>query len=206
VPTAYWNDYSFDVPEGVYFPAEDTYLLLDYLTPLVSAEIPAGICEIGCGSGIVGISLLRESPVSRGTLVDIDTLAVETTRKNADTNGINDRVDIFESNLFDNVPAEAHFDWIIFNPPYLPASGDLESPAVQIQTEGGPSGLRVTRQFLAQVARFLNDRGKVFFIASSLSPLKFLARLCKGYHSILEPRRVKHAFFEDIILYEQEFP
>ncbi|HMF34761.1 MAG TPA: methyltransferase, partial [Candidatus Lokiarchaeia archaeon] len=125
---------------------------------------------------------------------------------NASNNQVEDRVAIIESDLFSQMPEGTSFDWIIFNPPYLPASDDVESPATKLQTEGGPSGLRVIRRFLEQVPSYLNKEGRVFFIASSLSPLKFIARLSKGEKWKLYQRQVKHAFFEDIILFELQLP
>lgn len=206
MPVAFWQDYEFDVPDGVYYPAEDTYLLLDYLAEIIVEAQPRDLCEIGCGSGIVGISLALLCPEMRATLTDIDPFALQAARSNAMALKVTDRVGIHVSNLFWNVPKGMTFDWVVFNPPYLPATGEVEDSAIVRQTEGGPSGLRVIRHFLGEVTEFLKPNSRVFFIASSLSPLKVLERVCARKQVQLWRRRVDHVFFEDVILFECQFP
>ena len=46
------------------------------------------------------------------------------------------------SNLFDNV--KGFFNWIVFNPPYLPSEGDLHDHT----WDGGQSGAEIIERFL----------------------------------------------------------
>jgi HemK-like putative methylase len=205
VPIAFWEKRAFNVPEGVYFPAEDTYILLERAIELVSQKSPASICELGCGSGIIGISLALACPQSEVYLADINLRAIAAAQANARQHQVQDRVKILESNLFENFPRGIKFDLILFNPPYLPASGELESLEVQQQTEGGTSGLEVTRLFLEMLPPFLQKTGVADFIASSLSPLSDIEAICKNVHLHLERAKSIHIFFEDIILFEVSF-
>ncbi|OLS12903.1 MAG: putative methyltransferase [Promethearchaeota archaeon CR_4] len=202
MPLAFWNQLKFEVPEGVYHPAEDTYLSLDFLAEQISSDNPSRMCELGCGSGIIGISLAILNPQSEVILADINPLAVTTTEVNARRHNIRNRIAILESNLFEKIPQEQKFDWIIFNPPYLPASGELESTALREQTEGGESGLKIIRQFLVKLPTFLKKAGKAFFIASSLSSLSELESISEKMYLLLERKKSIHLFFEDIILFE----
>ncbi len=205
MPIAFWEKRAFNVPEGVYFPAEDTYILLERAIELVSQKSPASICELGCGSGIIGISLALACPQSEVYLADINLQSVAAAQANARQHQVQDRVKILESNLFENFPRGIKFDLILFNPPYLPASGELESLEVQQQTEGGTSGLEVMRLFLEMLPPFLQKTGVADFIASSLSSLSDIEAICKNVHLHLERAKSIHIFFEDIILFEVSF-
>jgi len=202
MPLAFWEQLTFEVPEGVYQPAEDTYLLLDFLAERIIPEKPSRVCELGTGSGIIGVSIAILSPQSEVILADINPIAVAATQANARRHQVYDRITILESNLFKKIPQEQKFDWIVFNPPYLPASGELESIELQQQTEGGKSGLEIIRRFLEKLPPFLKKTGKAYFIASSLSSLSELEITCQRTHIQLELKKSIHFFFEDIILFE----
>jgi HemK-related putative methylase len=171
----------------------------------VSQKPPASICELGCGSGIIGISLALTSHCNNVYLADINPRAIAAAQANARQHQVQDRVKVLESNLFEKIPRGIKFDLILFNPPYLPASGELESLEVQQQTEGGTSGLEVTRLFLEMLPPFLQKTGVVNFIASSLSPLSDLEAICKKEQLHLERAKSIHIFFEDIVLFEVSF-
>lgn len=205
MPVAYWAEWAFEIPEGVYFPAEDTFLLLEYLINRLVPKPPASICELGCGSGIIGISLALSSPQSEVFLADVNPVAVAAAQANAQRHKIQNRVKIVESNVFAKFPQGIKFDWILFNPPYLPAGGDLDSLAVQEQTEGGVDGLTVTRSFIEKLPLFLHKTGMAFFIASSFSPLLELEQICKKGNLHLDRKKSIHIFFEDIILFGISF-
>ncbi len=205
MPVAYWDEWAFEIPEGVYFPAEDTYLLLEYLIDHIAPTPPASICELGCGSGIIGISLALSCPQCEVYLADVNSIAVAAAQANLQRHKVQDRVKVLESNLFEKFPRDIKFDWILFNPPYLPAGGELESLEVQEQTEGGEDGLAVTRLFLDRLPLFLHNVGKAYFIASSLSPLLELEQICKKGNLHLDRKKSIHVFFEDIILFGISF-
>ncbi len=205
MPVAFWDQWDFEVPEDMYFPAEDTHLLLENAIERISPKNPALICELGCGSGIIGISLALSCPQSKLYLSDVNPGAIAAAQANALRHQVQDRIIFLESNLFEKFPPGIRFDWILFNPPYLPASGELESLDLQQQTEGGASGLEVTRLFLEKLPVFLQRTGVAFFIASSLSSLEELEILCKKKQLHLERKKSIHFFFEDIILFEVSF-
>ncbi len=205
MPVAYWDQWAFEIPEGVYFPAEDTYLLLEYLIDHIAPKPPASICELGCGSGIIGISLALSCAQSEVYLADVNPIAIAATKANTQRYKVQDRVKVVQSNLFERFPRGINFDWILFNPPYLPAGGDLESLEVQEQTEGGQSGLAVTRVFIEKLPLFLRKTGTAYFIASSFSPLVELEQICKKGNLHLDRKKSIHVFFEDIVLFAISF-
>lgn len=70
-------------------------LLQKYLTP-------DSVCiDVGCGSGILGISAVKLG-AKYAYLTDIDIVAVESARHNAELNGVTDKVTASRSNLLDD--------------------------------------------------------------------------------------------------------
>ncbi|HHH80187.1 MAG TPA: methyltransferase domain-containing protein, partial [Thermoplasmatales archaeon] len=69
-----------DVKEGVYNPAEDSYLLINAL------EVEEGekTLDMGCGTGILALHLSKNKCLV--TACDINNKAVENTRINAEKN------------------------------------------------------------------------------------------------------------------------
>jgi release factor glutamine methyltransferase len=73
--------------------------------------------EIGSGSGILSLLALKKKAKSV-TSVDIDPKAVDNTRLNFTKNfRALENVNVFQSDLFENLPKQ-NFDFIVINPPY----------------------------------------------------------------------------------------
>lgn len=81
-------------------------LLQEYLTP-------ESVCiDVGCGSGILGISAVKLG-AKFAYLTDIDYVAAESAKHNAEINGVSDRVQVAHSNLLEN--ADIKGDVILAN-------------------------------------------------------------------------------------------
>ncbi|MGI8723374.1 MAG: methyltransferase [Geodermatophilaceae bacterium] len=72
------------------------------------------VLDMGTGSGVNAI--LAASTARDIVAVDINPLAVEAARGNAERNGCPDRIDFRESDVFSNV--DGTFDLIVFDPPF----------------------------------------------------------------------------------------
>ena len=66
-----------------------TQLVLDLLEDVIIETRPSTIIDVGCGSGILSIAALKLG-VERALGVDIESASVESSRENADVNGIGD--------------------------------------------------------------------------------------------------------------------
>ena len=75
-----------------------TALLLDTLPQALSGSV----LDMGCGYGVIGISVGKAYPVCAVTLVDINARAVALTRENAQTNGV--AVHAVESDGYAEIP------------------------------------------------------------------------------------------------------
>ena len=74
------------------------------------------IMDLGCGCGVVGIVAAKIAGEENVFMSDVDPMAVETARRNAERNGVGG-VHIFLSRGFESVDASG-FDLILSNPPY----------------------------------------------------------------------------------------
>jgi ribosomal protein L11 methyltransferase len=66
-----------------------TQLVLDLMEDMIIERAPSTLIDVGCGSGILSIAALKLG-VERALGVDIEAPSVESSRENADVNGIGD--------------------------------------------------------------------------------------------------------------------
>ena len=136
----------------MYQPEEDSYLMEKYVK-----EFARGIVlEIGCGSGILMEAALKKSESVIG--VDVDDESLKFCKKK----GLN----VKKSDLFSKVKGK--FDFIIFNPPYLPED-DSSLSTQNIDLVGGKNGYEIIEKFFKKVRKHLNKKGEVLILFSSLT-------------------------------------
>lgn len=172
------------VHDGVYQPAEDTYLLIETL------EVEGGsLLDMGAGTGIIGLHAALQG--AEVTAVDVDARAVENTRVNAARNGMD--IAVVQSDLFAAV--EGRFDVMAFNPPYLPA-GDGD-----VRWDGGREGRGVARRFLHHADRYLTENGRIYLLLSTLGDIPRLLKAFQGRYRFRRKKRLP-LFFERLVVYE----
>jgi len=86
-------------------------LLLDFL----KIEENDNCLDLGCGYGILGLTMARSAPLGKTVLVDKDFVAVNYSEKNRRLNNI-DNAECYLSNGFDQIP-DQQFDIIVSNIP-----------------------------------------------------------------------------------------
>tara|TARA_B110001454_G_scaffold180389_1_gene173997 strand:+ start:1072 stop:1620 length:549 start_codon:yes stop_codon:yes gene_type:complete len=143
--------------EGVYEPAEDSWMMCKYL-PNESGSV----LEIGCGSGIISIHLAKKG--NQVTSVDINPKAVNATKFNAKQNQVD--IEVLEGNMFEKVKGRK-FDFIVCNPPYLPPTDKYDDPELALAVEGGSTGSEFTIEFLSKAGEYLKKNGNIYLIVSS---------------------------------------
>ena len=106
-------DLVFETDAGVFSRGEvdtGTRLLLEALPEEMHGEI----LDLGCGWGVIGISIARKWPGTQVTMADVNIRALDLSRKNAERN----RAEVIcaESDGMEAL-ADRNFDAVVTNPP-----------------------------------------------------------------------------------------
>lgn len=149
----------------VYPPAEDSFLLAKWAAKLAGGKV----LELGCGSGIVSLAIANADAKSSILGVDINPRAVECSRGNAIANKIKN-AKFLASDLFFAL-GRKKFNWIVFNPPYLPTAKNekLANAMENAAYDGGRDGRAVIVSFLSQFGKCLTKKGSALLVSSSRS-------------------------------------
>ena len=114
-----WSFYgrTFTVYPHVLIPRADTETLIEKALSKINTHDSLHILDLGCGTGVIGITLALERPLSRVTLIDQSEDALKNTKNNQKLHGILN-IMIQKSDWFSALD-QTHFDVIVSNPPYL---------------------------------------------------------------------------------------
>jgi ribosomal protein L3 glutamine methyltransferase len=171
VPTAYllneaWlRDYKFYVDERVIIPrsliaeslSENLYPWIDDPETIYSA------LDLCTGSGCLGIMMAHSFQNATIDLVDLSEKALQVAQINVDQYGLDDRIELIRSDLFDGLKGRK-YDLIISNPPYVNQASVnnfpmefLKEPSMALGS--GDEGLDHTIRIIDEVKQYLNDGG-----------------------------------------------
>ncbi|MGY3925575.1 16S rRNA (guanine(1207)-N(2))-methyltransferase RsmC [Aeromonas jandaei] len=131
---------------GVFSAAE-----LDLGTQMLLATVPAmkgSLLDFGCGAGVIGSVLAKRNPELKVTMVDINALALESSRR---TLAINDlQGEVHASDVYSDITGS--FDQIVSNPPFH---------------AGLKTFYTATETFLARAPEFLRPHGSLTIVANA---------------------------------------
>ena len=171
IPAAYLTNeawlagHRFHVDERVIVPRSFiAELLLEQLSPwLEDAEEVTRVLDLCTGSGCLAILAALAFPNADVDAVDLSADALQVAARNVADYGLQDRVELVESDLFEALDAHT-YDVIISNPPYVNAESVATLPPEYraepaLALGSGADGLDATRQILAQAKSHLNPGG-----------------------------------------------
>ncbi|MEY4674546.1 MAG: hypothetical protein RL148_2330 [Planctomycetota bacterium] len=118
-----------EVSRDVLVPRPETEELVD----LVLARCPQGgrLVDLGTGSGAIAIACAVARPDLAVVATDVSEPALAIAQRNAARHGVAGRIRLARGSWWDAVPAEAPFDVVASNPPYVdPGRMDLVAPDV----------------------------------------------------------------------------
>ena len=166
----FWKDI-FYTDENTLDPRPDSEILIEFITQdlklLKNSKFE--FIDLCCGTGCLGISLLREFKASSCDFIDISSQALENCKKNIHELSVDNRSNIFESNLFESYPVSKlnNVQFIICNPPYIPTNQyltldkeTLHDPKISL--DGGAKGL----DFYIKILSFIETqsfKGDIYF-------------------------------------------
>lgn len=169
-PLAYllgWREFyglRFAVSPAVLIPRPDTELLVRWA---IEHAPPEGrVLELGTGSGAIAVTLALQRPDLRVTATDLsaDALAVAAGNRDRLMGAAAGRLTLLQGDWYAALPAEARFDVVVSNPPYIAADDPhLQQPDLACEPRGaltdGHDGLDALRAIAAGARRVLVPDG-----------------------------------------------
>jgi methylase of polypeptide subunit release factors len=115
--------------------------------------------EVGCGTGIVSIKAAKENPALVVYATDINPMAAETTKLNAATNDVGDRITTYCGDVFDSLPVGIRAQNIFWSMPFglLDAGDSLNGRDWQVFDPG----YRAIKKFFATAKDYLAEGGRL---------------------------------------------
>ncbi len=143
----------FTVNRDVLIPRPETEHLVEKVLELAAHFSAPRIVDIGTGSGAIAVALAHKLPAAHVTATDKSAAALLVARKNAGRNGVAERIRFVEGDLLAPL-ADAKFDVVVSNPPYIPEV-DRGSLAVEVRDHepaaalfAGSDGLDIYRRLI----------------------------------------------------------
>jgi release factor glutamine methyltransferase len=158
----------FRVTGDVLIPRPETEHLVEKVLELGRHFLTRRIVDVGTGSGAIAVALAHKMPRAQITAIDVSEESLNVARRNAEINGVADRVRFLQGDLLEPVNGR-RFDIVVSNPPYIPA-GDRDSLPVEVRQYepalalfSGDDGLSAYRRLIPQSRGVLDRGGMVAF-------------------------------------------
>ncbi|WP_435194198.1 HemK2/MTQ2 family protein methyltransferase [Natronomonas sp. EA1] len=148
---------------AVYQPAEDSGLLASAARERVGSD--DRVLDVGTGSGWVAQRVAETG--AEVVASDVNPHACEQARERG--------VPVVRADLTEPFRTGS-FDWVLFNPPYLPLDEEaFRDDWMEVALTGGETGREVIEPFLEGVGRVLAPGGSVLMLVSSLTDIEEVA-------------------------------
>ena len=186
---AEWSFYgrTFKVNSNVLIPRADTETLIEKALSKINMLDAYEILDLGCGTGIIGITIALERPLSKVTLIDQSEDAIQNTKENQTLHQVTNTT-IQKSDWFSALE-QKRFDVILSNPPYLEENDphllqDLEDEPLNALVSG-PTGIEAIQYIIENAKNHIKPSGWLF-IEHGYNQAKILKDLFEknGYQHI----------------------
>ena len=144
---------TFRVDRRALIPRPETEHLVE--EALREVRAPGRILDLGCGSGILAVTLALAFPAAVVVAVDVSFAALALARENAASHGVLDRVRLLGADWLSAI-GSARFDLAVSNPPYV-AVEERETLPVSVRDFEPHRALFASSGGVAEIARLLAD-------------------------------------------------
>ena len=151
-----------------------------------TATQPPRILDLCAGSGCIGIAAAKAIPAALVDFGELSKRLLPTIEKNCQENEIGkSRFNIYHSNLFESIPENKRYDFILSNPPYIDPAIDRATESVKshephLALYGGTDGLEVIEQLLSSATARLTPNGQIW-IEHEPEQVNGMAKLAEQY-------------------------
>lgn len=177
--------FRFFFDDTLFQPGTDSFLLGAF--PVLKRN--EQVCDLGAGTGLLGLLLLARQPSLHITNVEIQPAACQLAQRSADINGLAASVTCLQADLRHtaSLPSAGSFDLVISNPPYFTAGSGPRAETSARDTARCDGSCTLDELFSA-AARLLRWGGRfaLCFRTERMAELMETARRHK-----LEPKRLR---------------
>ena len=159
----------FKVNEWVLIPRQDTETLVERVLE-ENRDKNSAILDVCTGSGCIAISLAKLGEYRSVTALDISKEALKVAEANRETilGEEKERLRLIKSDMFEGLEAEAQFDVIVSNPPYISSEvieglePEVRDHEPRLALDGEEDGLKFYRILAEQSMVHLKPGGRVY--------------------------------------------
>ena len=157
--------HKFYVNKNVLIPRFETEELVEKTIEYINKYFnePIDIIDLGCGSGVIGLTLENKVSTNSVDLIDISKEALEVTKQNIEN--LNSKANTIESNFFENI--DKKYDVIISNPPYIKTNEKIENIVKENEPHlalyAGDDGLDCYKEILKNIKPHMKDKCLIAF-------------------------------------------
>ena len=156
---------TFEINENVLIPRFETEELVETAIDYINRYFtyPVDIADLGCGSGVIGLTLEKKVSTFSVDLIDISKKALEVTHKNCAK--LYSRANVIENDFLEGM--DRKYDVIVSNPPYIKTGEKIEKIVEEnephIALYAGEDGLDCYRKILKDIKNHIKDRCLIAF-------------------------------------------
>ncbi len=151
----------FFVDERVLVPRPETEMLveevLDFGREMVeSGQLPK-VLDVGTGSGCIAVAVAKNCEVDFVDAIDVEVGALEVAQENVAQHSVEEKVNVFESDLLMGVSEDMEYDIIVANLPYIGEKNNkyVEDNVLNFEPEkalfAGDNGLDLYEKLFKQI-------------------------------------------------------
>lgn len=155
----------FYINENVLIPRFETEELVEQTTEYIKKFFtePVDIIDLGCGSGVIGLTLEQKVSTNSVDLIDISEKVLEVTKINKEN--LNSKANLIQSDMFENINKK--YDVIISNPPYIKTTEEIEDIVLNNEPHlalfAGVDGLDCYKKIINNLSNHMKDKCLIAF-------------------------------------------